>query len=310
MLTLVLLAAAAPAPARAANGGGAKPEIRRETEAAAAAGHVPPRAVGLSFNVDANASPRQRVKDGGELAIRRESLSASYLIGTLTGLALIPGWDQEWSQYEWRDDDVPELPDQLTRATVTRASLNARWQMNTNWSFFAGHDASWSVTGSEPENDGQTYGGLVSVRRRFAESLSVSLGLIWRTRLEDQTLVLPIPGIDWNITPRLSLRTAQGATLTYQPGATRRWLLDTGLNYERREYRLEDGGRWGAGVLRDQRLPWLGGLTYQPNPGMSLRGYVGCLIWQRFELQSHDGESESYSTRPGLLLGLSARLRF
>ena len=67
-----------------------------------------------------------------------------------------------------------------------------------------------------------------------------SVGLISSNTIIDSVSVMPLLGIDWDITDRLNLKTANGAFLSYSLGEERSTLLDISLQYHDPAFAIEN----------------------------------------------------------------------
>ncbi|MCX6997286.1 MAG: hypothetical protein NTV49_09400 [Kiritimatiellaeota bacterium] len=219
--------------------------------------------------------------------------------------------DDELSRYRFdgrADSAFLGLP-RTTR--ITRLTAGGTVPLNPQWSLFAAGDVGWALVNSATAADGCTGGGMLSARRQCTTNFAFTVGLFVHTRLEANARVLPIPGLEWQITDRLGLRTAQGLMLTYRLDERRRWQVDGSLMVENREYRLPADSPTSAGIFRDRGVPLLIGLRYAPNPGMFIYVFGGDYVWQEFRITDRPGLSDltaSFNLAP--LFGVNAGLRF
>ena len=134
-----------------------------------------------------------------------------------------------------------------------------------------------------------TYGGLLAVRQQVNKSFAWQVGIIARTRLEDSPLILPIPGIDWKINDRLTLRTAQGVTLSYDLFGDTHWLFDLGANLENRIYRMNERSQLSDGIFIDRRIPLITAITYQLWRGTFIKGSISTPFYRQYKFCESDG---------------------
>jgi hypothetical protein len=218
--------------------------------------------------------------------------------------------DHERSRYDFSDDS-PARAAGIDDVAANRFGVNLRKTLNEKWSLFGNVDTTFNVAQGASWGDGQTSGGLVSFSRRVNDKFSFSIGLIARSQLEDRARVLPIPGIDWKITERLTFRTAQGATLSWRIDERRRWITDFAVGYENRAFRLNEDDSLPGGVVKDRRVPVTAGLRYGPNPAVNARIFAGAVFAQQFEFLDSEGHTaDAMDADPSLLAGLSGTIRF
>ncbi|HBA84678.1 MAG TPA: hypothetical protein DCZ95_11335 [Verrucomicrobia bacterium] len=265
------------------------------------------------FSVSANLqyTPRSDVDENGRIEINRQGYSVGLAIPDKAGRMVGLAFDQEYSQYRFKNIDDEFLNDLFDDISVSRMTLTYRWKVNEKWSAFAAADMTCSVESGADWEKGLTGGGIASFRRQVATNFAYSVGLFLRKRLEEDPLGFPIPGIEWQITKRLGLRTAQGVTFDYALDERKRWVMDLAGRYEGREFRLDKDGPISDGVVADRRVPVLLGAHFRPNPGMQFHLYGGWIAWQEYKTMDEDGNGLSVvKTDANLVGGASASLRF
>ena len=190
--------------------------------------------------------------------------------------------------------------------------LNARYtgQVNDNWWWFVGGEASWA--GEDSENLGNGFIGRGSLGATYAvnDSLRVGLGVAVRSRLEDDPIVYPLPIIHWQIDEQWTLATADDG-LRLSCKAWDDWTFFASAGWEAREYRLSDTGPIPDGVMRDDRIPVMLGAIWSPDEHFEIEATVGAAAWSRYEfLDSTGAQLADPDGDASLMAGLSARVRF
>jgi hypothetical protein len=248
-------------------------------------------------------------KEVGDVSVRRGSAGAGVELvtnGAMFGFV----FDHEHSRYNF-SDDAPMNAAGIDDVTASRFGVNVRRNLNGDWSLFGNLDTTFNVAEGASWVDGQTSGGLLSFSRRVNDHFSFSIGLIARSQLEEPARVLPVPGIDWKITDRLSFRTAQGVTLSWQIDERRKWITDFSAGYEGRAFRLDESGPLPGGVVKDRRVPVTASLRYGPNPGLNARIFAGAVFAQQFEFLGSEGDTaDTVDADPSLIAGVSGTIRF
>jgi len=216
----------------------------------------------------------------------------------------------ERSRYDFSDES-PASAAGIDDVTATRIGVNVRRSLNEKWSLFGNVDTTFNVAKGVKWGDGQTSGGLVSFSRRVNDKFSFSIGLIARSQLEERARVIPIPGIDWKITERLTLRTAQGVTLSWQIDELKKWITDFAAGYESRAFRLDEDGPLPGGVVKDRRVPVTASLRFGPNSGLNARIFAGAVFARQFEFLNSEGDTvDTVDADPSLIAGVSGTIRF
>ena len=272
----------------------------------------PPIRPGLhgSFSAGATYISPSDFEDVGDVSVGRWSAGAGVEHVATNGAMFGFVFDHERSRYDFSDDS-PASAEGIDDVTASRFGANVRRKINEKWSLFGNMDTSFNVAKGANWGDGQTAGGMLSFSRRVNDRFSFSIGLVAHSRLEERARVLPIPGIDWKISKRLSLRTAQGVTLSWQVDERKRWVTDVAAGYESRAFRLDESGPLPGGVVKDRRVPLTASLRYAPNPGMSARVFAGAVFAQQFEFMDSEGHTaDTVDADPSLIAGVSGSIRF
>ncbi len=190
--------------------------------------------------------------------------------------------------------------------------VNARYtaQINDDWWWFVGGEASWAGEDSENLGDGFIGRGDVGATYSVNQNLRIGLVVVVRSRIEDDAYIYPLPIINWQINDRWSLATADdGLRLRFE--AWDDWTIFAGAGWESREYRLSDTGPIPDGVLRDDRIPVVLGVIWMPNEHIEIEATAGVMAWNQYEFLDSTGATIAEPDGDAsLMAGLSARIRF
>ncbi len=252
---------------------------------------VPDVALGISTRVEA-ASRASFGDDGSRVGIGRLagtiSLRAPVADGTIVGVEVAEDVDL----YDWSGGSgtfagaaAPDGPFGTVSLTSFRGLVVK--QIADDWAVLVIGTVEFSSEDASDWGGSVTGGGALAVRYQWTPSLAVTLGVVGHTRLEDDPFVLPFPGIEWHITDRLTLATAQGVSLAYDAFDARAWRFDVALGYEDRRFRLDSDGPFPRGIGEETRVPLSVGVAYRPF-GLSLRaGAVTNSKVQVFDEEGH-----------------------
>jgi hypothetical protein len=190
-------------------------------------------------------------------------------------------------------------------------NANIGGSLGGKWGYFA--LASIRSSGEEGAefSDTLTYGGLAAVSHQFTESLSASIGLYVQSRLEDDALIIPIPGIDWKINEqwRLTSMNQPGLFVLYSPSDA--WTFSLGARFEGAEYRLNDRDAAPEGVGRDRAVPVELGAEYRPSRNITIGGFVGAYVYRKLRLEDSGGAKISeFEMDPAPVVGLNLKFAF
>lgn len=227
----------------------------------------------------------------------------------------------EASTYEF--DDVtsvaPGVVEPVQDALEGRFDLLWRSGSTDTWSpSFAG--SIYAAGESEADfSDSVTWSATAAVTYRIDEDFAIVGGVLVRAALEDDPLVLPILGVEWEIDERSRVRTRiDDPTIEYQYDLQTSQSLFGLFGFRAREIRLDGQGPLPGAALSDRELRLAGGYEFRPGVHDALglsdsvaRIYVGGVVYQ--DLAFHgDDESNLFSLDqdPTLLFGASLRLTF
>lgn len=167
-------------------------------------------------------------------------------------------------------------------------------------------------------SDSTTYGVFAGLSWLVSETLRIGPGFGAFSKIEgSRTEVFPILIVDWQISDRWNFSTGRGIAATRGPGLRLTYAysdaLDIGLGVrlERSEFRLNQTGIAPGGVGEDSNVPIVLSLDYNPNPGVSVSGFIGAAIDGELTIEGSNGmtiDKQSYDTTP--VAGLAMRLRF
>jgi hypothetical protein len=254
------------------------------------------------------------LRDGpGRASVSRAGLALSlgYTPDPQWGLSL--DLDTEASFYNFKNATaltpaaVSEPFDDLYQQSIAPRVV---YIQDKTWSYFAGATLGFAGEPDADAGDAFTAGGFGGVRYAFSETFALSLGLAARSRLEDDATLLPLIGVEWQITPKVRLETERlGLRLSAKLSDAFTFFAKGG--YELREFRLEDDSVVPAGVVRDRRLPVAVGLTYSPAPWAALTLSAGADFIQEYRIDNQSGDlvGEDH-TDAAPTLGLELRLSF
>lgn len=251
--------------------------------------------------------------DRGDVAVSRAGVETTLFVPvferTLFSVTLL----NEWSWYDFSRGDTPVVAGvskPFSQVTTVRLSPGVLVMLDDRWSIQGGFSADFSGETDVDVGDAATYGGFVSVRYAFSDRLSVTGGVSVRSVLEDDVRVLPVIGIDWDITDRLNLATrGPGVRLTYF--FSRDFDVSLLASYESRDFRLDRDSAIPDGVVRDQRVTVGVQAQYAVRPWLILRAEAGVVAWGELGFDDRDGdELERLTTDPTPYVGASLTLRF
>ncbi|MBX3387481.1 MAG: hypothetical protein KF768_13005 [Phycisphaeraceae bacterium] len=220
--------------------------------------------------------------------------------------------DAEISSYDFKnfagnvgpsDDPLDEVGELTLRPGVT-------YIHSPEWAFFGGGIFQFAGEFDADFEDTATYGGFGGARWKVNKDLAVSFGLAVKSRLEDDTIVLPLLSVDWWIDDTWSLATS-GLEGTLAAKLDEQWSALFVGGYRMREYRLADDNDVPDGVFRDDRVHLGVGIEFRPNPISSIQLIGGATVWSQLRFDNSTGNKVfEEETDPTAFIGLRGTLRF
>ncbi len=250
------------------------------------AGSVAVSRAGLEFSFDAPIAERIRI------AFEVNSEASFYdFDGAAT---LLPGAADPW-------DDLYSVSFGPT----------VRVGVDDNWSWFVGADVRFSGEADSDVGESATFGGLAGARYAFSKTFALTFGAFGTSRLEDDPLILPLIGLEWQITDKVRLAT-RGTGLSITAELSDAFEFSILGAWNSRDYRLEDGRVINPeGVVRDTRVPIGVEVAWSPNPAIRVALEAGVVAWQEFETFDRSGNDiADDNTDPTAYVGLAAVFRF
>ena len=182
-------------------------------------------------------------------------------------------------------------------------------KLNSVWSATLGllGGASWEDGASF--SDSLNGGGLVMASYRFSPTLKVGLGGLYLTRLNEEALVVPALGLDWQVTEQFDIK-LYGLDLRAEYDVNEVWSLYLRGEFDPSGALLESRASTEADSFDDQGFRAAGGVKWTPCPSFSL-SMEGGVAFHEYTLRN-DREEILAKDRvdPAPFVGVSARLSF
>jgi hypothetical protein len=222
----------------------------------------------------------------------------------------------EHAHYDWSSDALfLGTSDPWSEIWKVGAGLQVIRRLDEAW---IGHVSATAVSAAEPGaeiDDSLDYRLRVGAAWRQDENLTLGLDVTASTHLEDSTLVLPFPVVDWRFAPEWRLVSDIGDVIVGPSVGVHRTfsegfdlgLVATGVY---NDARLDDG-RVPDGVLRETRIAAGLEATWRPRPGIEVSLLAGYDVWGEMQVDDADGdEVERTDLDPAPLFGLSVQVAF
>ena len=195
---------------------------------------------------------------------------------------------------------------------VTNLTLNSsyRGQINDDDSWFIGATVNAAYE-SGAEFDDSISGGLFGgYRHKMNDKLELGIGLVVKTQLEDNVLILPLPQIRYDMGNGWTLESQRvGLRVMYAMNDS----LSYGISgeYESVSFRLDDSNAIAAGAATETRLPVAFEVLYKPNSNFRVHGRIGAALGSELEFFDSDGNTVSErELETSIFFGLSGSFVF
>lgn len=219
----------------------------------------------------------------------------------------------EVSIYDFKDfsfmgDEVNPI-DEGNELSISSRYLHV---FNDRWSMIVGGGVAWSAEFDADWQDAITGRVFGAAQYSISRRLSVGIGGLFATQLEDDALIIPIALIEWRPTDELTISNTAGsggAGLQVAYEFAEHWTASLEGSFQRREYRLSDDNAFAEGVFRDTRVPVSLGVRYEPSANLLIELRAGANVYTDFEIFDGAGD-EAFSSEadPTGFIGLRVRL--
>lgn len=251
-------------------------------------------------------------RSDAEVSISRAGVDLDFGWQVRERLRLTFGIEGEASWYNFSNfgSILPNALDPIDDAYLVRFAPGVRYRIDERWSVLAGGIIEFAGDRDVSMGDAATYGGFGGVGYRVSDDLLVTAGVIVKSRLEDDVLVVPLLGVRWQINDRLSLEN-ETLGLRFSGKVNDQLTASIFARYEIRDYRLSDQSSIPDGVLEDSRIPVGATLKWSPSRNVALAFSAGAIVWQRYEFKDSNGDDVANDrTRPAAFIGVSAEISF
>ncbi len=253
------------------------------------------------------------LKDGpGETSVFRTgpSLDVAVPIGERATLTIAAS--AEFSKYRFKDVTAFGAggPKPIRNTFEHEFNISYSRQIDDKWSFFVAAGVNAAGEHGASFSDSLTYGGGGGVTYKVDEKFDIGLGAIVRTRLEENTYVMPLPIFTWKFAPKWEFTTRyRNARINFEPAE--KWTIFATAGFEQHEYRLDDDAPTSEGVFRDRTIPLTLGATYNASKNFEITAGAGVNFASRLTLDDKTGNRVAQvKVDPSLVVFVNAAVKF
>ncbi len=192
------------------------------------------------------------------------------------------------------------------------AGAGWRGRVSERWEWLAGVSVRAAGEVDADFGDALTYAVLGTATYRPQARIGWTFGALALTQLEDSAQVIPVIGVDWRIDARTQIAT-RGPKIELSRELDGGFRAYASVEYQSRQYRLDDSGPLPEGVMRDRAFAGLVGLDWDPRFGSEeptskrLSIFVGSNLWREIAFLENDRTVARSRLHPGMLIGISLR---
>ncbi len=257
----------------------------------------------LSLSLTAGFIASAKTKGGGEVQRSSIGIDAGYSWSVSDKLTLGINAGASRQIYDFKNPTL--LAGGLKpwkNVNTVEFGLSAAYTLDERWTLISGGSVVASGTSDADFNKSLTYGGAVGASYAFSDSLSLGVLLAVQTRLEDNTIVLPLPILEWTLPLdeegrwKLGLGStgssgvaSGGLALTYKASDELDLALSLGGIGFGGEFRLDKTGPVPNGVGRDNSTTLTIGADWRPTPAVQIGAYAGVALSGSLEVLNQNG---------------------
>lgn len=231
-------------------------------------------------------------------------------------LGLEGTWENSHYKFHRFDKVLPLMDQPLRDAFTISLSPTAIYGINEKWSLIGSSTLSFNGDPYASFGDSLIFSGYAGARRQFSERFALTLGLFASSRIEEDMRVLPLIGVEWQISRRWRLGVqGAGGQLSYSitdPSRTSNSLRAFArMAFDLRDFRLDKDSPIPDGVLRDESFPVSLGLEWQPSPAATVVLQAGSAFGRSIELADRHGHALAESDTTGsTFISLAVKVGF
>jgi hypothetical protein len=189
------------------------------------------------------------------------------------------------------------LPDPWGTVHVFRLNPMFTYKMDEKWSLIGGPSFQISAEAGADAGDSLTGGGVVGVGYKWSDTLSIALGIVATSQIEDDAWIQPFALITWGITDSLSFgveaNSSRGGEFRFTYALGDSWKIGLGAGLRRERFRLDNDGRpfYKDGVGEEEAKVVNLSVAYKFSDTMSVEGYGGTTVDGEFRLDDENGHN-------------------
>lgn len=250
------------------------------------------------------------IEGNGDVSLGESELAFDVPLNPTTGtvgrLTVRTGiLEVDWDRPQGRREEFP-----LDALLTVSAGYFLAAPVKGAWSAFFRGGLMASGEGDTPVDQAMLYNGLAGAEYAINPKISVQMGILATTRLEDDPLVLPLLGFRWRPTP-LWLIATEGAGIKISGPIQRDLNFMLNAGWLTRAWRLDDDQPEPGGILAMEAIRLETGLRWKKGRIWQFEGGLGWEPSQTYRWMDDDGRGAGIETAENApLVIFSATRRF
>jgi hypothetical protein len=252
-------------------------------------------------------------KQSGDFDLGYFEAGVAYNTSLNDDLRLRVGLSTQQSYYDFNEVTtiIPGTDDPWGHLQAYRLNGLMLGRINEHWAWFGGLEVRAAFESGADLGDSLEVRGTGGAEYTVSEDLNFTLGVAVGTQIEDDVLVIPLLGIEWDINEKTRLA-SQGLGLILSYEVMEHWSVGVFGAYELRDWRLDESRSVNAdGVAREERVLLGLELRHRPSNKFEFAIEGGVVAWQK--LESLDSGGDKVGTQefdPAPFVGVSVIFRF
>lgn len=245
----------------------------------------------------------------GDLSILRLDTTLSYTKSYERSF-FRAGFIYEYSDYSWSNAS----PFDKTNSFGLNGFALHTFEKDEPWGVFGLASFRWAAEDDASISDGFSFLGAIGPAYSFSKDLRIGVGLMVITQPQQATHYLPIITLNWKINDHWSIRTFNGATVTYDLNADEETRFDFTVQYETRDFSLKTQnaviGLPGETAIAEESVVLIFGMTQKVGGPFFVRGYLEGVLLREFEFRADRNKYQTIKSDPAIALGFQVGANF
>ncbi|WOO40566.1 hypothetical protein [Rubellicoccus peritrichatus] len=220
------------------------------------------------------------------------------------------GFTYEYSDYDWSNAS----PFSKTNSFGLNGFGLHTFEKDRPWGVFGLASLRWGAEDNASLGEGFSFLGAVGPTYSFSKKLRIGAGLMVITQPQQATRYLPIVTLNWEINDHWSIRTFNGATVTYDLNADKETRLDFTVQYETRDFVLKTQtsptGITDEPAVAEESVIVVFGVTQKIGGPFFVRAYLEGNLFREFELRADGNKYQTIKSDPAIGLGFQVGANF